>query len=380
MTSTPTARGSSISTVKTRAGSPARPKLGHDEYLAKISDKGFPKSVVSTLWSSYENHTTKLSTKPFKLENIGMINLYYDVGITLGRGAHGFVKIGKNKKTKHMSALKFMKWSETDKKKLVNEYKIVSRISKCGSKQSSAPGHQYIICYEDLFLASYGKFNNKYYILQMEWFRGKELLSLVDCKNATKLKIKTSLIKLIVVDILKGLNYIHSQGMVHRDIKLNNVMFDQKTIKIVDLGDICNIEKCAGHRGTKMYFSPEKVLKLHKPYEIEEKSDIWAVGIMLLEMIVNYDLQDVITAMIKDLDEGTDSGVGDLMDIIPSVLGVSFPKGLGKLLHFMLEGDMDDRVNATEALELVDGDIGTYTELWNFWLLCDEKNKTKYLF
>jgi serine/threonine-protein kinase len=93
----------------------------------------------------------------------------------------------------------------------------------------------------------------------------------------------------IVLKICDALEYIHSHGVVHRDLKPENIMIDaEDRIKLIDFG----IAASAGARrltfakftrtmGTPDYISPEQV----KGKRGDARSDIYALGVMLYEML-----------------------------------------------------------------------------------------------
>lgn len=91
----------------------------------------------------------------------------------------------------------------------------------------------------------------------------------------------------ITLQIAKGLQTAHENGVVHRDIKSANIMFTNKgEVKVMDFG----LAKVRGRTrltaenstlGTAEYMSPEQV----KGREIDHRSDIWSLGIVLFEMI-----------------------------------------------------------------------------------------------
>ncbi|CAB4035030.1 serine threonine- kinase Nek8-like, partial [Paramuricea clavata] len=87
--------------------------------------------------------------------------------------------------------------------------------------------------------------------------------------------------------IAVSLSFIHSQRILHRDMKTSNI-FLNKTLDVVKVGDFgistilnTNISKAVSVIGTPSYISPE--LCENQPYN--RKSDIWALGCILYEMI-----------------------------------------------------------------------------------------------
>jgi len=119
----------------------------------------------------------------------------------------------------------------------------------------------------------------------MEWVEGRLLRQILN--EDSKLPIDRA-VKL-TIGICKALEYIHTNGVVHRDMKPENIMVNvDDEIKLIDFGIAAN----AGARrltfgnfsqgmGTPDYISPEQV----RSKRGDARSDIYSMGVMLYEML-----------------------------------------------------------------------------------------------
>ncbi|HEX8925434.1 MAG TPA: serine/threonine-protein kinase, partial [Terriglobales bacterium] len=119
----------------------------------------------------------------------------------------------------------------------------------------------------------------------MEWVPGRLLRKILVEQG----KLPPERAVKIAIQICKALDYIHSKGIIHRDLKPENIMVDDDdNIKIIDFGIAgdsaarrITFTKLTDAMGTPDYISPEQV----KGNRGDGRSDIYAVGIMLYEML-----------------------------------------------------------------------------------------------
>jgi serine/threonine protein kinase len=126
-----------------------------------------------------------------------------------------------------------------------------------------------------------------------EWFIHDNVMYIImeklDCDLWIKLtneQLTKSQIKSILYDILKALNFCHSQGIIHNDIKLENIVLNNTTgkAKLCDFGSASYIDDPPIIAGTQEYFSPEVIRD--KYYNI--KSDSWTFGMLVYELLTGF--------------------------------------------------------------------------------------------
>lgn len=93
--------------------------------------------------------------------------------------------------------------------------------------------------------------------------------------------------RIVFRQLMLGVGYMHSRGRAHRDLKLDNLLFDAETnkVKIIDFGfslATTSSQPCSSYCGTPHYMSPEIVKKT--PFNAFA-SDIWACGVILYLLV-----------------------------------------------------------------------------------------------
>ena len=85
----------------------------------------------------------------------------------------------------------------------------------------------------------------------------------------------------IMHQVLEALHYLHSHEIVHMDLKSENIIYNGRTIKVIDFGmsqNFANRKKMTKIRGTKYYLAPEVIKKTYN-----YKCDLWSAGILLFD-------------------------------------------------------------------------------------------------
>jgi serine/threonine protein kinase len=133
------------------------------------------------------------------------------------------------------------------------------------------------------------------YFLAMELLRGVSLFDRIDLRGALS---PVEAVR-IAQDVLRGLRIVHKHGIVHRDLKPANVMLvpddeGRETAKVLDFGLVKQLPRGAAKTiggspvtqagsflGTPEYMSPEHL----DPHDVDERADLYAVGVILFEML-----------------------------------------------------------------------------------------------
>jgi hypothetical protein len=120
-------------------------------------------------------------------------------------------------------------------------------------------------------------------MIVMEAVGGGSMLGVISQYSALPRKLITAYLR----DLLMGLRYLHSNGVIHRDIKPHNVLMTENgRCKLADFGTACHVtyatasEKSGDITGTIVYMAPEAC-----DAYLHVRSDIWAVGIVAYQMV-----------------------------------------------------------------------------------------------
>ncbi|XP_036398399.1 serine/threonine-protein kinase PAK 6 [Megalops cyprinoides] len=275
---------------------PDPPKVTHEQFKAALQmvvDKGDPRSY---------------------LENF----------VKIGEGSTGVVCIAREKHSGRQVAVKMMDLRRQQRRELLFNEVVIMRDYQ---HRNVVEMYKSALVEEELWVI-------------MEYLQGGALTNIVSETRLNEEQIAT-----VCEAVLQALAYLHSQGVIHRDIKSDSILLTlDGRIKLSDFGFCAQISKDIPKRkslvGTPYWMAPEVISKT--PYSTEV--DIWSLGIMVVEMVDGeppYFSEAPVAAMKRLRDEPAPT-VRNTHKISPM---------LKDFLDRMLTRDPLERASATDLLE-----------------------------
>ncbi|XP_071848979.1 serine/threonine-protein kinase Nek8-like [Apostichopus japonicus] len=244
----------------------------------------------------------------------------------VGRGAFGTVYLSRRQNDRKLVIIKQIpveQMTKDERQSALNEAKVLSMLE-----------HPNIIEYYENFL------EDKALMIVMEYAEGGTLFDYLQQRGNSLLDEDEVLY--LITQILLSLQHVHFKQILHRDLKTQNILMnkDRDVVKTGDFGIskiLSSKSKAVTVVGTPCYISPE--LCEGKPYN--QKSDIWAVGCILYELLTLKKAFEASTlpALVMKIMRGSVAPVSDRYSI-----------HVRKLLTSMLQQDPDKRPTTNQVM------------------------------
>lgn len=196
----------------------------------------------------------------------------YELHQVLGEGSFGKVKVARHVSTSELFAVKIVgKCSISDIEEAERVYRETAILTTLR--------HENVIRLCEVIDTS-----SKVYLV-MEFARGGELLEYISKKRVLSERETNR----IVHQMVDGIDYCHKKNVIHRDLKLENVLLDESgCIKIADFGLSNSIkfgQKMGTDCGTPSYTSPEQISSRR---QVGAATDVWSLGVMVFTMMCGF--------------------------------------------------------------------------------------------
>ncbi|EEP82631.1 BCK1 protein [Uncinocarpus reesii 1704] len=218
-------------------------------------------------------------------------------GELIGKGTYGRVYLGMNAETGEFLAVKLV---EVNQKAAGYDKDRIKEMVSAMDQEIDTMQHlehpnivQYLGCHRtELSISIY-----------LEYIPGGSIGSCLRKHG----KFEESVVKSLTIQTLRGLSYLHNQGILHRDLKADNILLDlDGTCKISDFGISKKTDNIYGNdvtnsmQGSVFWMAPEVVQSQGKGYSA--KVDIWSLGCVVLEMFAGrrpWSKEEAIGAIFK---------------------------------------------------------------------------------
>lgn len=239
----------------------------------------------------------------------------YEIQEIIGVGGMAVVYKAYDNQENRIVAVKILK------DEFVSNQEFIRRF-KNESKAIAMLSHQNIVKVYDV------SFGDLIQYIVMEYIEGVTLKEVIERQGSLRWKDAVH----FTIQILRGLQHAHDKGIVHRDVKPQNIMvLADGTIKVTDFG-IARFTRSDQRTitdkaiGSVHYISPEQA----RGEKTDEKSDIYSVGVMLYEMITGqmpFQAESAVSVAIMQLQREPKS---------PTEINGSIPDGLEQItMHAM---------------------------------------------
>ncbi|XP_056598461.1 TRAF2 and NCK interacting kinase a isoform X8 [Triplophysa dalaica] len=196
----------------------------------------------------------------------------------VGNGTYGQVYKGRHVKTGQLAAIKCMDVTGEEEEEIKAEINMLKKYSH----------HKNIATYYGAFIKKNPPGMDDQLWLVMEFCGAGSVTDLI--KNTKGNSLREDWTAYISREILRGLAHLHTNKVIHRDIKGQNVLLTENAeVKLVDFGVSAQLDRTVSRRntfiGTPYWMAPEVIACDENPEATYDyKSDLWSLGITAIEM------------------------------------------------------------------------------------------------
>lgn len=268
----------------------------------------------------------------------------------IGKGKYGTTYTVKDNKTGITILMKQIPKSEVSRKSVLREVQILQSVREVCQ--------DFLVCYID-----FQEDKNNYYIFTEYYGNYITVSEFLENYRPSVTELTT-----ILTNLLMGLQTIHDNGIIHRDIKPDNILIDPESfdVKYIDFNLSCledDLDCLNKLKGTPYYIAPElwqleienygkgKQYKQKLPIEAYQASDIWSLGLVFFYLIRNYhpffkyDRKDNLSNYLLDLKNTPGSEVYDINYITTTFLR--------EVVAGMLRPQWEERANIEYLINLL---------------------------
>ena len=265
------------------------------------------------------------------LKNADIFASRYWIQRPIGSGGMGMVYLAEDLELGEMIAIKTLRpelltSDETAIERFRNEIRLARRMA-----------HRNIVRTHD-----FGKADGVYFVT-MEFVEGTTLRAVLDKRG----HLGASAMLAIARQLTDALQCAHEEGIIHRDIKPQNLLLDSSgTLKVSDFGvarlaqRTSTLTQAGMVVGTPTYMAPEQLLE----EGADVRSDLYSVGVVLYECLTGrppYQAKSPISLIAKILHEVAES---------PDVVTPDVPRAVSAMVMQLLAKSADERIQSASAL------------------------------